>query len=282
MSERKKSEMPLAELERLRRRRRPSVLILEDDWETAQFLRSLMTRIDLQLEAGGGATGAEWNVTLAGTIAQARKAMTAEAFDLQIVDRNLPDGEGLSDFVALQRRQGIGTPILLLTEKGLNHHLIEGLNRGADRYIGKPFDPDVLIAEIQALMRGWDQKKLIRLGKLEVEFGGKGAVRFGGRDIVLADKELQLLAYMAAVDPEQVTYDSLIENVWLEKRGAARREFDDAYRNRAEVTLNRLRKHLGEQGVPDDLIVTARASRTGRSGISLNPHVLQPAGTSGK
>ncbi len=279
MSERKKSEMPLAELERLRRRRRPSVLILEDDWETAQFLRSLMARVELQPETGGDAMTGGWNVVLAGSIAQARKALVDEAFDLQIVDRNLPDGEGLSDFVAPQRRLGTSTPILLLTEKGQNHHLIEGLNNGADRYIGKPFDPDVLIAEIQALTRSWDQKKLMRLGRLEVEFGGKGAVRFGGKDIALADKELQMLAYIAAMNPEPVTYDLLIENVWQEKRDLVPGALEDHYRNRAEVALNRLRKHLEEQGVPGALIHTARASRNGRGGISLKPEVLQPAGT---
>ncbi|WP_305016769.1 response regulator transcription factor [Mycobacterium tuberculosis] len=92
------------------------------------------------------------DTAISGTIADARQKSAATRFDLLIVDRRLPDGEGL-DFVRGIRARDVATPALVVTAEILTEQRIEGLKAGANDYMCKPFDPDELLARADVLLQ---------------------------------------------------------------------------------------------------------------------------------
>jgi len=89
---------------------------------------------------------------VAGTCADGRHALAAGAFDAMVLDVMLPDGSGL-DLLAALRAGGEKRPVLLLTALDDTRDRIAGLDRGADDYLGKPFDLDELAARLRAIVR---------------------------------------------------------------------------------------------------------------------------------
>ncbi len=87
-----------------------------------------------------------------GTLADARHALAAGAFDALVLDRMLPDGEGL-ELLAELRRQGSALPVLLLTARDGLEDRVAGLDGGADDYLGKPFELVELAARLRAILR---------------------------------------------------------------------------------------------------------------------------------
>lgn len=84
-------------------------------------------------------------VDLVGSIADARQALVNFKYDLAIVDRMLPDGDALEVVTALSRSPE-RPAIIMLTSKDAKEDVVDGLNGGADDYLGKPFEPQELIA----------------------------------------------------------------------------------------------------------------------------------------
>src|ERR1700721_2518226 len=79
-------------------------------------------------------------------------AATQHAYAVLVIDRGLPDGDGL-DLVRRLRAAAIRTPCLMLTSRGALHDRVEGLESGADDYLTKPFSMDEFVARVRALMR---------------------------------------------------------------------------------------------------------------------------------
>lgn len=92
-------------------------------------------------------------VDLVGSIADARQALDNFKYDLAIVDRMLPDGDALQVVTALGQSQQ-RPAIIMLTSKDAKEDVIDGLNAGADDYLGKPFEPQELIARVRAVLHG--------------------------------------------------------------------------------------------------------------------------------
>ncbi|WP_045387319.1 response regulator [Falsirhodobacter sp. alg1] len=86
------------------------------------------------------------------TLADARHALAAGGFDGVVLDVMLPDGSGL-DLLAEWRAQGMTLPVLVLTARDQVTERIAGLDRGADDYLGKPFDLEELSARLRAILR---------------------------------------------------------------------------------------------------------------------------------
>src|SRR3546814_13046336 len=118
------------------------ILVVEDD----EVLRE-------GLDAGLSLEG--HTVDLVETCSDAREAVAGFSYDALVVDIGLPDGSGL-DLVRDWRRSGVITPILILTARTMAEDRIDGLDRGADDYMGKPFDPGELAARPSALVRRAD------------------------------------------------------------------------------------------------------------------------------
>ncbi len=168
---------------------RSRVLVVEDDPRLGPIIRDVLS--------------ASWDVELVATRVDALEAALHRLFDVLVVDRRLPDGDGL-DVVRELRRFRVTTPALMLTALGEVHDRVLGLDAGANDYLVKPFDFDELNARLRVLTRGADT-----LGRV-VEIGGWSFYPedhtvhspYSGR-VALTDRESDLLAILAA-EPDRV------------------------------------------------------------------------------
>jgi two-component system, OmpR family, response regulator len=140
-------------------------------------------------------------------------------FALIILDRMLPEIEGL-EVCARLREEGSRSLIMMLTAKDELQNKVDGLKRGADDYMTKPFALDELLARLEALLRrGRDEgapaapPQVLQVGDLRLDLETKG-VRRGGRRIDLTAKEFALLAYLMANAGTVVSRAKLLSNVW--------------------------------------------------------------------
>lgn len=104
------------------------------------------------------------------------KALTGEPYDALLVDWQLPDGSGL-DWVRSIRRQGISTPVVIMTARDLLSDRVRGLDGGADDYLVKPFEPEELTARIRAVRRrvSGSASALLAFGDVRLDLTGKVA-----------------------------------------------------------------------------------------------------------
>ncbi len=177
------------------------ILLIEDDDGTAD-------EILLELAASG------YEAERAGNLALAGERARAAAFDLLVLDRQLPDGEGLA-LLADLRAEGRRTPALVLSALGSLDDRVRGLRAGGDDYLPKPFALVELIARIEALLRRPDDSRETRLiaGPLDLDLLTGQATR-GGRPLDLLPRELKLLDYMVRRAGSIVTRSMLLRDVW--------------------------------------------------------------------
>lgn len=180
-----------------------SLLLVEDD-------RTLGLSLRLALGEDGH------HLTVAPTLADARAATDARAFDLVLLDLGLPDGDGL-DLCRELREAGDHMPIIALTARGTLHDRVAGLQVGADDYVTKPFDLPELRARIAAQLRrsAWTSSShdLATFGRLAVDFRS-GEAHVEGEPVALSALELRLLRYLLDRSGAVVTREQLLEDVW--------------------------------------------------------------------
>ena len=178
------------------------ILLIEDDAETAYYIsRGLSEDGHDTSTAHDGREG----LRLAG----------AEDWDLLIVDRMLPEMDGLSIVQAL-RSAGSITPVLFLTTLGGVDDRVHGLNAGADDYLVKPFSFAELLARVAALGRRSPRLAVetnLKIADLEIDLLARTVVR-GGAPIELLPREFRLLEYLMRHAEQTVTRAMLLENVW--------------------------------------------------------------------
>lgn len=165
-----------------------------------------------------------------------------EPFDVIVTDRMLPGANGLSIIRAL-RASGIATPVLVLTALGEVDKRVEGLEAGADDYLGKPFAFAELRARIRALARRpagppAEQTELVH-GDIRMDLLHRTATR-GPRKLDLLPTEWRLLEYMLRHPGQVLTRTMLLEKVW---------DFSfDPTTNVVDVHVSRLRRKLEAPG----------------------------------
>tara|TARA_R110002049_G_scaffold29972_2_gene101993 strand:+ start:82487 stop:83158 length:672 start_codon:yes stop_codon:yes gene_type:complete len=140
---------------------------------------------------------------------------TAGAYDVLIVDRMLPELDGLA-LVKTLRGAGNATPVLLLTSMGAVQDRIEGLTAGADDYLVKPFAFGELSARVAALARrpqALDQETALRAGDLCVDLISRRVTR-AGQEIDLLPREFALLEHLLRRKGRVQTRTMLLESVW--------------------------------------------------------------------
>lgn len=177
------------------------ILLIEDDDGTAD-------EISLELTASGH------DVTRVAALGPARALSAGEPFDLLILDRQLPDGEGL-ELLSDLRRNGQRTPALVLSALGSLDDRVRGLRAGGDDYLPKPFALVELVARVEALLRRPNDTRATRLiaGPLELDLLAGTATR-AGRPLGLLPRELKLLDYMVRRAGQIVTRAMLLRDVW--------------------------------------------------------------------
>ena len=201
------------------------LLLVEDDDALGRGIR-------LALEGGG------LRVTVCRTLAEGRRALEDGAFDLLILDVNLPDGNGL-DFLRTLRREH-AVPVILLTANDLETDIVAGLELGADDYITKPFSLAVLRARVNAqLRRGAPaQAERVEIDRFSFDFGRMEFQR-DGQPVELSKTEQKLLRLLVENRGRTLTRAQLVDRIWTD--GAA---YVDE--NALSVTVKRLRDKLEE------------------------------------
>jgi two-component system OmpR family response regulator len=178
------------------------VLVVEDDRETASYIRN-------------GLTEEGHNVDV---IADGRDGLvqaTSEDYDVIIVDRMLPHLDGLS-LVRTLRGAGKPTPVLYLTSLGGVDDRLKGFEAGGDDYVSKPFSFAELLARVNALgrrspMKGEDV--VLRVSDLEMDLIRR-VVRRAGEVIDLQPREFRLLEMLMRNKGKVITRTMLLERVW--------------------------------------------------------------------
>jgi len=153
-----------------------------------------------------------------------------------VVDRGLPDGDGLS-LVKRLRHAGLETPCLMLTARDALHDRIEGLESGADDYLTKPFPMEELVARVRALMRrpATRRASLPEFGDLRVH-PGDGRIECAAQAVSLAPAELQILLSLVYQAGGTVRRTALEAAAWGVSEAVTP--------NALDVALHRLRRKL--------------------------------------
>lgn len=183
------------------------VLLVEDEPSVRMIVGDL-------LQAAGYA------VTSVATANEALRHALQQRFDLMVLDVMLPDGDGFSLCHKLRDR-GIDAGILMLTARAQVADRVQGLKKGADDYLVKPFDSAELLARLEALLRRVKKEPLrddvpIHLGNVEIDLKQATVLRAGER-LNLAAKEVQLLRYLLEHPGEVLTRDRLLHQVWSQQ-----------------------------------------------------------------
>lgn len=159
-----------------------------------------------------------FDVDVTGDGEEAEQLATEERFDLIVLDVMLPRKNGF-DVCRDLRRQGIETPILMLTARKQLSDKVVGLKLGADDYLTKPFEMMELLARIEALLRrapspgDQSSSSVYQMDGLRVDVR-TGEVHRGDREIDLSAREFQLLRYFVEHRGELLTRDELLNEVW--------------------------------------------------------------------
>jgi two-component system OmpR family response regulator len=167
------------------------------------------------------------------------QALGSEPYDVLLVDWQLPDGSGL-DWIRRLRRDGVRTPIVMLTARDLLRDRIDGLDGGADDYLVKPFELDELMARLRALQRraAADGQTRVKLGEVEVDLLAKCAY-LGPARVDLTQREWRVLEALVQRAGRVVSKNDL-EALVLGFEG-------DVASNSLEVHISRLRRKLGHE-----------------------------------
>ncbi|HUA08220.1 MAG TPA: response regulator transcription factor [Candidatus Acidoferrales bacterium] len=168
--------------------------------------------------------------------------LSATAYDVAVLDINLPYRDGLSVLRDVRKR-AIRTPVLLLTARVDARDVVDGLDSGADDYLRKPFSLDELHARLRSLTRrpGTWSEDVLRCGDLVFDRRSREAHR-GNRPLELTSKEIALLEALLRNAGRTVTREALFDAVW--DRAA------DPASNVLDVYARRLRMKLCASGEP--------------------------------
>lgn len=180
------------------------VLVVEDERNTREFIERALREVGYSVD----------------TAANGRDGLlmaTTENYDLLVLDRMLPQVDGLT-IVRTLRASKLATPVLILSALGEVDDRVDGLRAGSDDYLVKPFALSELLARVEALLRRPRSSEVtdattLRVADLELD-RLKRTVRRGERRIELQPKEFQLLEYLMRHVDQVVTRTMLLEGVW--------------------------------------------------------------------
>lgn len=180
------------------------ILLVDDD----EALRGSLSE-QLQLHE-------EFMVGEAATAADALDATKSEYYDAIVLDVGLPDMDG-REACRLLRRNGVKSPILMLTGQVTDADQILGLDAGANDYITKPFRLNVLLARLRAQLRQHEQSEdaVFAIGPYTFRPSAKLLLENeSNRKIRLTEKETAILKYLYRAGDKVVSRDTLLNEVW--------------------------------------------------------------------
>lgn len=177
------------------------ILIAEDERDLAEALCALLEKNQFSADAvGDGVSAYEY-------------ASSGE-YDAIILDVMMPKLDGFEVLRAL-RRDGISTPIMMLTAKGQTDDRITGFNAGADDYLPKPFEPDELICRVRAMLRRSADYRptVLSYGDVSLD-SATGELGCGGKTVRLSGREFQVMEMFMRSPRVVISADRIMEKVW--------------------------------------------------------------------
>ena len=177
------------------------------------------------------------SVSIFPTIAGAKEAFAGKLPTLALVDWNMPDGTG-SAFCRWIRSHWKDLPVIFITVRGDSRDIVSGFQNGADDYVVKPFELEVLYSRIQALLRRTRDVagKDLSCGEISLDREKRQVYR-NGAEVPLSPVEYQLLLTLLENKGRTVTRQSLLEKIW----DSSGNFVND---NTLTVTMKRLREKL--------------------------------------
>lgn len=213
-----------------------TILIVEDEYPISQVLKVYLRKAHFQTEL----------------VSNGKEALSK--FDevkpaLVLLDVMLPGMDGWEILKEIRRKSDC--PVIMLTALGEANHRVDGLNKGADDYISKPFIGDEVVARVKAVLRRVkrDHHQVKQYGNLAIDLQAH-RVTINGTEISLIPRDLSLLLFLAEHPNQTFTRDQLIEHVWgWEYEGSDRA---------VDLSIKRLRKSLKDWPKEEGEIRTLR------------------------
>ena len=201
----------------------PHILVIDDDKRLNNLLEKFLKDNNHFVDTAQNAKSA-------------RKKISIVAYDIIILDIMMPGENGLDLLKFI--RKNYDTPVLMLSAMKDTKNRIIGFERGADDYLGKPFEPKELLLRIKAILRRTEENKIIPLNKSNIiKFSNiiydpsLAIVWRNSEKIILTSKENELLNILVKGNGETIDRYVLIKNLNLESRGI-------------DITISRLRKKI--------------------------------------
>ncbi|OYU43987.1 MAG: DNA-binding response regulator [Burkholderiales bacterium PBB4] len=213
-------------------------------------MRLLLVEDDVMVASGIklGLTDAGYAVDWVGSAERALEVTQAESFDIAVIDIGLPHMDGLALTQAL-RKQGHAMPVLILTARDALQDRVQGLDRGADDYMVKPFELPELLARLRALLRRSQAatSAVLSFGPLELDTAQRRAcIRSPGGDpagspLELGPREWTVMEYLLLQAPKPANKEKLLQALtgWDK----------EITPNAVEVYISRLRSKLEPHGL---------------------------------
>ncbi|TFG36974.1 MAG: response regulator transcription factor [Desulfobacterales bacterium] len=216
------------------------ILIVDDEEELRERLRQALSNERYRVETAKNGDEA------------LDKVVDDDSFDLIILDIMMPGRDGLSVLQEI-RKEGINTPVLLLTALGDLDDRIRGLDQGADDYLAKPFSMSELLARMRAMLRrGREKNPLLTCGPVTLNTVNR-SVTLDDMPVTLTVKEFAMLEFLLYNKGRVVSRFSLAEHVWGDN-------FDPfTMSNFIDVHMKNLRQKI-KKGGRDSVIRTVRGA----------------------
>lgn len=203
------------------------LLLVEDDPDLAVAMRRLLVKENHVVD-------------VAESLRVAKAALQGNTYDVVLLDRRLPDGEG-TDLIRFARRLRRHTRFLIISALGNISKRVEGLDLGADDYVVKPFDPEELLARIRAAARRPlpEPSKVVTVGNMHWHSQHRHFT-VGGKEVLLTRREMLLLEKLMKHAGTVVTHDRLEDVMY---------GYDDfVLSNTLQSHISRLRRRLVDCG----------------------------------
>ena len=200
------------------------IFYIEDDVSIAQAVKEYFEQLN-------------YKVTVFPMVEEAKKIMIKFTPAIVLIDWNMPDGQG-DDLCQWIRSKWEELPIIFLTARSDNHHVVSGFQNGADDYVVKPFSLEILHSRILAILRRSTKKEEHRLFCDEITLDkDKLSVFYKQEEVVLSSPEYQLLLTLIENKGKTITRKQLLEQIW-DNTGNYVND------NTLTVTMKRLREKL--------------------------------------
>lgn len=218
------------------------ILVVEDEQKIRSGLRDFLEFHDFRVsEAVDGL--------------EAQRIVTEKRFDLILLDLMLPKISG-EQLCTRWRREGMQTPVIMLTAKGQEKEKVTGLNLGADDYITKPFSLEELLARIKAVLRRTDPGRGVgqafKFSDFEVDVAAL-KVKRGNKEMEISKREAAIIRYFAANPNRVISREELYKAVWNE-------DMSELGTRTTDMHIAKLRSKIEKNSAEPQIIKTVRGA----------------------